>query len=338
MARDPRRLVRRSVHREGMDDVLPAGLELPFRTQGGVFTTAQALDAGCDGRAIARLVRRGDWVRLRRGAYTTQVKMGGRDLAGQHVLHARAAQLTLRARLAFSHVSAAVLHDLPVYQLDLSEVHVTHPNRSGTSRHESGIWHHTGPIEEQLIVRHGLHTLALARVAFDVGRIAPEVGALVVADAVLARGVTLTQLREQLERGADWPGSRGANAPLVLADGRSESVGESVARWTFHAAQLPPDELQWLVHTDLGIFRTDFAWTSWRVVGEFDGRIKYGQLCRPGETAADVVMRERARELAIERAGWCVVRFTWSEASNLALVRGRLLDARARAQALRLAG
>ncbi len=41
-------------------------------------------------------------------------------------------------------------------------------------------------------------------------------------------------------------------------------------------------------------------------------------------------MAERQRELAIERAGWIVVRFTWAEVHDPALVRRRLLDAFAR--------
>ena len=67
-------------------------------------------------------------------------------------------------------------------------------------------------------------------------------------------------------------------------------------------------------------------------MGEFDGKIKYGRLLRPGESTQDVLVRERQRELAIERAGWLVVRFTWSDVHDPELVRRRLTQAMARAE------
>ncbi|GAB4062924.1 hypothetical protein GCM10028777_04390 [Angustibacter speluncae] len=69
------------------------------------------------------------------------------------------------------------------------------------------------------------------------------------------------------------------------------------------------------------------------MVGEFDGRIKYGRLLKEGETTETVLVRERQREQAIERAGWGVVRFTWAEVHDLPLVRARLVEAFALARA-----
>ena len=313
---------------------LPPMLSSAFVTQGSVFSTAQALAAGLRNREITTHVARGDWVRLRRGAYTTRAVHDACDDAGRHVLAARAAHLTLQAGRAFSHTTAAVLHGLPLHELDLDEVHVTHLDGEGTGRHESKVWHHMGRVPPADLTRAAeLPTLALPRTAFDVARVAGVGSALVVADAVLRRGATPADLRSQLEAGMDWPGARAASCVLPLADGRAESVGESLARLVFHDVGLPPDELQARVTTDAGEFRLDFAWTRWRVAGEFDGRIKYGRLVLPGESPSDVAWRERQRELAIERAGWIVVRFTWAELRDPALVRHRLLEAIARAQA-----
>jgi very-short-patch-repair endonuclease len=320
-----------------MIESIPPRLLTDYDAQGCVVTTAQALDAGMDPRDVRRLVTTQQWVRLRRGAYTTRATYDGADEVGRHLLDARAAHLTLRAGRVFSHVTAAVIHGLPVHRLPLGEVHVTHVDGEGSGRHESGVWHHVGAVQEQdRVVRSGLPVLDLARTAFDVGRVAPTEGALVVADAVLRAGGTPSQLRDQLEAGRDWPGSRRAARPLLLADARAESPGESIARLAFHDIDLPPDELQWRLTTDAGVFRSDFAWTTWRVVGEFDGKVKYGRLLRPGEDPSDVVWRERQRELAIERLGWIVVRFTWAEVHDLALVRRRLLAAVARSRALGL--
>ena len=311
---------------------LPPGLAFAVSSQRGVFTTAQALAAGVPNREITQRVRRGEWVRLRRGAFTTGDLHAAAGSVERHLLHARAAHLTLQAAHAFSHVSAAVVHGLPVHDLDLGEVHVTHPAGAGTGRHESGVWHHTGTVPAVQRVA-GLPVLGLARTAFDVARVASPQGALVVADAVRRRGTTAADLRGQLESGMDWPGARSASRLLPLADGRAETPGESIARLVFHQVGLPPDDLQVDVSTDAGDFRLDFAWTRWRIAGEFDGKVKYGRLVKPGESPSDVAWRERQRELAIERAGWIVVRFTWAELLDPALVRSRLLEAVARAQA-----
>ena len=48
-------------------------------------------------------------------------------------------------------------------------------------------------------------------------------------------------------------------------------------------------------------------------MGEFDGRIKYGRLLRPGQQAGDAVFEEKRREDAIRDEDWGVVRWVWSE-------------------------
>ena len=50
-----------------------------------------------------------------------------------------------------------------------------------------------------------------------------------------------------------------------------------------------------------------------RVVGEFDGRIKYRKNSY-GKNAEDTVLNERRRELALTRAGYDVARWTWEDA------------------------
>ncbi len=315
-----------------MDLDLPPRLAAVALDQGHVFSTAQALDAGVHPREISRAVRRAEWVRLRRGAYTTRTALAAADESGRHVLLARGVHLGLKAPHVFSHVTAAAVHRLPLHEIDLTDVHVTAPDGGGSARREADVRHHRGevlPADRTTV--GGLPVTGLARTAFDVARIAAPRAALVVADAVLARGVGRPALRRQLDERRDWPGSRRAGRALLLADGRAESPGESLARWAFHSVGLPPDELQLAIHTDAGPFRADVAWTAQRVVGEFDGRVKYGRLVRPGEQAADVAWRERQRELAIERAGWDVVRFTWADVHDLRLVRQRLLEAFARA-------
>jgi hypothetical protein len=87
------------------------------------------------------------------------------------------------------------------------------------------------------------------------------------------------------------------------------------SRVIFHRWKLPPSALQFEVRSADGalIGRTDFAWEEHRLVGEFDGRLKYGRLLQPGQHAGDAVFREKQREDAIRDEGWGVIRWTWPD-------------------------
>ena len=100
---------------------------------------------------------------------------------------------------------------------------------------------------------------------------------------------------------------------LNFADARSESAGESLSRVAIWRLGFPAAELQFEVTVAGRCYRSDFGWPEARVLGEFDGKVKYGALLRPGESAADVVMREKRREAGLRAAGWWVVRWTWAD-------------------------
>ena len=314
---------------------LPPSLRCWAQRQDGVFTTAQALRGGFSPDEVTAMVRRGDWARIRRGSYALGAQWRVADPATRHHLRVRAVTLSLRAPAVVSHHSAAVLHGLRLHEMPLGLVHVTHPLGAGSGRRESDVHHHEAvtPDADRTQV-HGMDVTTPVRTALDVARVSPTPTALALADGVLAAGATHAELLAMYERQLDWPGSRGASRVVALADGRSDSVGETLGRWALSAAGAPPDALQHEVSTDLGVFRTDYAWVAQRVVGEFDGMVKYGRLLRPGESTQDVLVRERRRELAIERAGWVVVRFTWTELQRPDLMLARVQRAFDRAQRL----
>ena len=81
--------------------------------------------------------------------------------------------------------------------------------------------------------------------------------------------------------------------------------------WTQH---LPEPRLQFKVYDEDGnlVGITDFAWPEYRLLGEFDGRIKYGRLLKEDETASDVVVREKEREDKLrEITRWMMIRYIW---------------------------
>ena len=136
------------------------------------------------------------------------------------------------------------------------------------------------------------------------------------ADSALHRSA---EIRESLESLHDcfalFPGSVKARTVMRLADGRSESPGESVTRVQFYRYGIPMPELQFQVtgprNQMIGI--ADFYWDHFRHLGEFDGKIKYQRLLRPGESASDCVIREKRREDAMRAGCRGMTRFVWSE-------------------------
>ena len=74
--------------------------------------------------------------------------------------------------------------------------------------------------------------------------------------------------------------------------------------------------LQFEVRNECGtiVGIADMAWPDHGVLGEFDGKVKYGRLLRPGETPGDAVFREKQREDEMRRlTGWVFVRLIWSD-------------------------
>jgi hypothetical protein len=58
---------------------------------------------------------------------------------------------------------------------------------------------------------------------------------------------------------------------------------------------------------------SDFLWPRFRHLGEFDGKVNYQALLRPGQTPADAVFREKQREDAMRAQGYGMTRFTWAD-------------------------
>lgn len=155
---------------------------------------------------------------------------------------------------------------------------------------------------------------SLARTVVDHARTVPLVQAVAAGDRALLAGLDRTELDDQLEAARARRGVARARYAATLLDSRSESVGESVSRVAFVEGGLPAPESQVELFDDTRLIaRVDFLWPEYGTVGEFDGRIKYGRLLQPGESAADAVFREKQREDAIRELGYQTVRWTWPD-------------------------
>ncbi|MGW7682503.1 type IV toxin-antitoxin system AbiEi family antitoxin domain-containing protein [Kribbella sp. NPDC054772] len=280
--------------------------------RGGWFTRADALAAGYSASGLEHRLRTRQWRRL---AYNSYVEPRGwppeeppweRSLR-LHRLSVRMAYERLRD-VVVSHQSAAVLHGLPIWGIDLAKAHFTRPvtGRGRAGRH---VQLHRSPVAADEVVEcAGLRVTRVERAIVEtVGGTSYEVG-VVLADAALRLGLTTPeQLEAVVRRHRHWSGTAAARAAVLFADGLSESVGESRLRVLMANHGLPAPELQVEIRDETGrlIGRVDFLLAGVLVV-EFDGALKY-------DAGADVVRAEKWREDRLRERGYGMIRIGWSD-------------------------
>ena len=289
---------------------------------------------GVSDSQLARSRSDGGLVRLRRGAY---VRPDGELLGHEdaHRLLVRATMPLLGPGWTLSHGSAAVLRGVPVWPEALTHVHVTRP-RAGGGRRRTTVHRHGCPLDPDEVVEvDGWPTTDLARTVVDLARSVPFEQGVAAADRALALGATVLELEAALTRAGRLRGAGAARRVVAFADGRSESVGESLSRVLLADLGLMPEDLQHRVMDGPWLAgRVDFAWPSLRIIGEFDGRVKYGRLLEADEDAGDAVFREKRREDRLRELGWQVVRWAWADLAHPEVIAERLRRAFARAAAL----
>jgi hypothetical protein len=290
--------------------------------QHGIFFRDQALDCGYRDPEIATLVRRGDWVRLRRGAYATREAAEADGPTGLHVLTVRAATHQLSGLVVVTGASALAVLGVPVWGVPLDRAHV-HREPGKSSRSEAGVSHHVGPLpDDQILEVDGLYVASPAWALVAAARAASFEAGVVMADGVRRiHRVDVAELKEVAECQRDWAGSVKANRVIDFSDPRAATVGESRGRVLIARLGLPAPDLQRRIEdADGGLIGiSDFYFDEYRTAGEFDGRQKYGRALYEDSGRLDevdlgeVVWREKRREDAFRDQGHEVVRFVWSE-------------------------
>jgi hypothetical protein len=177
-----------------------------------------------------------------------------------------------------------------------------------------------------VILVDGYRVTSIARTAVDQACVLRHDRAVATMDAALRSGVPRGELAAAVRAARGRHGVGVARSALEFADGRAESVGESVSRVLMAQVGIPAPDLQVNVFDDIGnwLARGDFGWRERGVIGEFDGRVKY---VGEADQVARIVMSEKLREQAIRDAGWVVVRWTWRDLSDTATFRRRIMGA-----------
>lgn len=287
-----------------------------------VLTRAQLLAAGTSAFEIAHRLRRGELVPIAHGVHLRRCDYDALDDVGRHRVLACHIGSTMGTGHAISHVSAAVLHGAPVWNVPLTRVHVS---RGSGARQMGRVHTHAAQWSDaDLAVVHGVPVTSVARTIADVARTVGRTEAVVIGDALLRIDTTAASaLPSVVDAAARLKGVTRARAITGFLDARSESVGESVSRVRIDEAGLAHPELQHeVVVRDGRRYRLDFFWEDDGVVGEFDGMGKYSD-------RRDLVAEKR-REDALRDIGLEVIRWTWAELDHFNVVVQRFERARAR--------
>lgn len=283
--------------------------------QGGVFTAQQALAAGYSSDEIRWLLRTGVWRRLRRGVYAegSTVDRAMAHPRAQHLLRCSAVRLALRRPLVLSHWSAAQMYDLPFLTPPPLEVWAVDPDeaRAGRGYRISG----ASLPPEHVRTIEGWSVTTGDRTVVDVARAVSFTEGVVLADAALRLEVaTPGNLEGVVHYCSHFEGVGRAARVCAFADGRAESVLESVSRVKLIARGVPPPDLQPDVYDERGhIGRPDMLWEEFGIVGEADGKVKYTE---PYVADGGALWREKKRMTRFEDSGLAGLRWTHEELYN----------------------
>lgn len=281
-----------------------------------ILTAADLLDRGYSRRAREFAERHGSLTRIRHGVYAlgSELPTGPAAEEALFEIRSRAAAVHIASGTALSHTSALVMHGLPVHGMDLGKVVTTrHRPGSGSRRGGRSICHNADLVDAVVEV-DGIPVTSPARTIIDIARTGGFPGAVCAADEALRRRLcTREELLAHAAAAAGRTGVTRARAVVAFADGRAESVLESLSRVSIGRAGLPLPELQVeIVLPDGSVARVDMFWDEWQLVAECDGTGKYG--VDDGEVAVRSRLREeKSRQNGLESLGLFVRRWQWQD-------------------------
>lgn len=289
--------------------------------RGGAITASELTGAGLADHDIARLVRRGQLVRVERGRYVQSPAVGARPsgsvrdfwVAGRRDHLTRLAAALAVSPLAVAALrSAALVWDLPVSSIP-PRPEVLRPRN--TSR-LVGVRTLRSATPPPIVVHEGLAVTTLERTAVDIALDLPEPQALVTVDAALARGADRDLMGVMLETRGSVRGCVRARRTLTWSDACSESALESRGRGELLVRGVPRPHCNPVIRLEGVEFRPDDLWLPLGIVGEADGRLKYEEGPQSGPRSEDrtgALYAEKRRQEWLETvAGLHVVR--WSDA------------------------
>jgi len=315
------------VHAGTLDDTFPLPPDRPF-------TRTAALAAGVARRSLDTLIREGVVRRPIRGAYV------GTQVPDSIALRAACLRVVVPPDCVVVDRHAGWLHGAqmilaPGEHLELRPLSLFRPSGRGRLRNDltrSGERQLRG---DDVMEVDGLRVTTPLRTAWDLGRVRWTDEAITGLDAMFRLGAfTRDELLAGIERfrGTRWITTLRAIGPL--ADGRSESPGESVLRLRCIECGVRVEPQHEVFRDGALVARLDLADAMLQTGFEYDGA--------EWHSSQDQLAHDRDRRRAVEAAGWVVRAFVASDVFGRQraceeVVRQVTRDARAR-RGLRPAG
>ena len=222
----------------------------------------------------------------------------------------------LRSGDAFSHISAAALHGLPLGgEFAASALHVLAAPRTGRPR-AVGVVGHESATPFHVDIRHGLPVVPVALAWCQLAELLNRNDLVVCGDAIVStpqvggtRRAALASIDELQEAIAAWGRRRGAVALAWAIDRIRTGVDsrpETLTRLLIVAGGLPePVVGHPVVLLDGRVVHPDLALPALRIAFEYEGDRHRTDVRR---WRSDIRRRED-----LEDAGWRVVRVTWDD-------------------------
>jgi very-short-patch-repair endonuclease len=267
--------------------------------------------------------------RLRRGVYVARQPV---EQADRHRLQARAVIATHDRRVVLSHVSAALMWNLPIMLPDLGPVTISRLGDLTTPhRRHHGVWVCGSVLSARDVrIRSGMRVTAPERTVLDCARYLPFRVGLAVADAAAHAGLMHQRVVERgLSQMKGWKGVGRAREVIANVDPQAESPGETWTRDVLRRAEFRVESQFEVRHHGAFVGRVDFRIAGTPVLVEFDGSTKYGLA---DDSPRDALWREKLRHDALVKAGFEVVRLTWTDLARPADVRRMIKEALTRAE------
>lgn len=178
------------------------------------------MEQGLTPAEIKRLVRGGDLIRLRRGCYALRGSVKTPEQRHRHLLEAT--RPTLAPDAVFTHVTAAVVHGLPVPIPSLARIHITRVDGGG--RVTANVCRHSASLPDWSLTEvDGLLVTTIERTVVDVTRWLSFEHGVAVVDAALRRGVERASLEEELVAARRRRFNTRARRAVAFGDPRAES-------------------------------------------------------------------------------------------------------------------
>jgi hypothetical protein len=281
-----------------------------------LILSARLRAAGESTQHIERGARVGEFVRVRPGAYLAAAEWRSLSPRDRHLVAMRAVAETSRRRLLFCAESAAALHGIPVLGAWPESPHVV--DQVGRRRAALvGVSTHRRDLpDEDVVDIGGVLATSPLRTAFEIAASRGFLAGVIAFDYVLGSAFRIPRDEAELwlERARPFRGARRADAALGAATGLAESPLESLSLGQCHLLGFPRPRQQVEFTVDGRVYRTDFYFEEADVIGEADGRSKYGPDGIPGPAPEERLWAEKEREDSLRSVVSGFARWTWDHA------------------------